>query len=138
MGSTETQQKAGLPLIVKLDKGLKLAEQWINTMTKVAEDEPTEVELEARPYRLGLGAKVSRQSKVGPSNDPLERKLYAKLNNGKRKASKSAKECMLSARDGGDDDYDAEENLDSRTTAFDKKRAGASKTAFLQANKKQK
>lgn len=45
---------------------------------------------------------------------------------------------MLSARDGGDDDSDAEENLDSRTTAFDKKRAGASKTAFLQANKKQK
>ncbi len=28
------------------------AEQWVNNMTKAAEDEPTEVESEARPKRL--------------------------------------------------------------------------------------
>ena len=28
------------------------AEQWVNNMTKAGEDEPTEVESEARPKRL--------------------------------------------------------------------------------------
>ena len=49
-----------------------------------------------------MGAKVSRQAKFGPSNDPLEKKLRAKLNTGKRKAAISAKEYTPSARDGGD------------------------------------
>ena len=36
---------------------------------------------------LGLGAKVSRQSNTGLSNDPIERKLHAKLDVGKRKSA---------------------------------------------------
>ncbi|XP_041001498.1 uncharacterized protein LOC121247199 [Juglans microcarpa x Juglans regia] len=138
MGTTETPRKTGLPQIVKRDKGLKLAEQWVDNMTKGAEDEQTEVELQARPNRLGLGAKILRQSKVGPSNDPLERKLHAKLNIGKRKAAKSAKGSSTPARDGGENEDDSEEDLDSRTRAFDKKRAAASGTAFLQAKKTRK
>lgn len=44
--------------------------------------------------RLGLGAKVSRQSKFVPSDDPVERKLYAKLNAEKRKAANIAKSLL--------------------------------------------
>ncbi|GKU88127.1 hypothetical protein SLEP1_g2428 [Rubroshorea leprosula] len=78
--STKTVKKKTEPTgIVKLDKALKLAEQWVNNMSGSVEDELVEVEPEGRPLKLGLGAKVSRQSKVGPSNDPVERKLYAKL-----------------------------------------------------------
>ena len=81
-----------------------------------------------------MGAKVSRQAKFGPSNDPLEKKLRAKLNTGKRKAAIIAMEYTPSARDGGDNDDD--EDLDSRTSAFDKKRARAPMTVCSQANKK--
>ncbi|XP_062154974.1 uncharacterized protein LOC133863023 [Alnus glutinosa] len=120
MGTTETLQKTGLPRIVKLDMGLKLAAQWVNNMTKAAEDEPTEVESEARPKRLGLGAKLSRRAKFEPLNDPLERKLHAKLNIGKRKATKSAEVSIPFAGDGSDNED--EEDLDSRTRAFDNKK----------------
>ncbi|XVF29084.1 hypothetical protein REPUB_Repub15cG0089600 [Reevesia pubescens] len=64
------------------------AEQFVSEMSGSAEDEALEVETEGQPESLGLGAKVPRQSKVGPSNDLVERKLYAKLNSGKRKTSK--------------------------------------------------
>ncbi|KAJ4728277.1 putative RNA binding protein [Melia azedarach] len=136
--STETQQKSGPSQIFKLNKALKLAEQWVGNMTKVAEDEPTEVEPEARPSRLGLGAKVSRQSKIGPLNDPVERKLHARLNAGKRNAAKRAEDSTPSARNGhGNDDEDEDQDLESRTSAFAKKRA-APPTSSLQATKKQK
>ncbi|XP_030931899.1 uncharacterized protein LOC126696913 [Quercus robur] len=139
MGTKETPKKTGLPQIVKRDMGLKLAEQWVNNMTKAAENELPEVESEGQPYRLGLGAKVSRQAKFGPSNDPLEKKLRAKLNTGKRKAAIIAKEYTPSARDGGDnEDDDDDDDLDSRTSAFDKKRARAPMTVCSQANKKHK
>ena len=89
-----------------------------------------------------MGAKVSCQAKFGPSNDPLEKKLRAKLNTGKRKAAIIAKEYTPSARDGGDnedvDDDDDDDDLDSRTSAFDKKRARAPMTVCSQANKKHK
>lgn len=85
-----------------------------------------------------MGAKVSRQAKFGPSNDPLEKKLRAKLNTGKRKAAIIAKEYTPSARDGGDNEDDDDDDLDSRTSAFDKKRARAPMTVCSQANKKHK
>ncbi|KAM4094693.1 hypothetical protein ACJW30_06G214000 [Castanea mollissima] len=108
-------------------------------MSKAAENELPEVESEGQPYRLGLGAKVSRQAKFRPSNDPLEKKLRAKLNTGKRKAAIIAKEYTPSARDGGDnEDDDDDDDLDSRTSAFDKKRARAPMTVCSQANKKHK
>lgn len=138
--STETQQKTRPPQIFKLDKALKLAEQWVDNMTKAAEDERTGVEPEARPSRLGLGAKVSRQSKIGPSNDPVERKLQVRLNAGKRNAAKNAEESTPSTRDGhgdNDEDEDEDEDSESRTSTFAKKRP-APPTSSLQALKKQK
>lgn len=88
-------------------------------------------------YRLGLGAKVSRQSKIGPSNDPIERKLHAKLDAGKRKSAKSIKESTLSARSGSDNSDDSDEDLESRTKSFSKKRV-VPPTSSLQRNKKPK
>lgn len=132
------QQKTGPPQIFKLDKALKLAEQWVDNMTTAAEDEPTEIEPEPRPSRLGLGAKVSRQSKIGHSNDPVERKLQVSLNAGKRNAAKTAEESTPSIRDGhGDNDEDEDEDSESRTSTFAKRRP-APPTSSSQALKKQK
>ncbi|XP_030440542.1 uncharacterized protein LOC115662545 [Syzygium oleosum] len=120
--SGEATQKSGVPQIIKSNVALKLAEQWVNNMTKVAEDEQTEAESDGRPSRLGLGAKFSCQMRPGPLNDPVERKLFANLQSGKRKAAKDAEESGPTARDpGGDSDIDDE--LESRASAFAKKRA---------------
>ncbi|XP_034689996.1 uncharacterized protein LOC117917737 [Vitis riparia] len=135
--STATPPKTCPSQLVVLNKAFKLAEQWVKNMSTPLEDEPTEVKLEARPSRLGLGAKVSRQSKIGPSNDPIERKLYAKLDAGKRKSSKSSKESTLSARNGSDNSDDSDEDLESRTKSFSKKRV-VPPTSSLQRNKKSK
>ncbi|XP_027352912.1 uncharacterized protein LOC113863508 [Abrus precatorius] len=137
MTVTERPKKTGAPQIVKLDKALKLAELWVNNMSKAADDEGTNVDIEGRPFRLGLGAKVSRQSKVGPSNDPVERKLHAKLDAEKRKAANIAKESTTIARDVLDDDED-NENVDSRTSAFSKRKAEVPLTSSILRNKKQK
>ncbi|OMO71003.1 hypothetical protein CCACVL1_18514 [Corchorus capsularis] len=115
------------------------AEQWVSKMSGSAEDEAVEVEPEGRPEKLGLGAKVPRhQSKVVTSNNPVERKLYAKLDAAKRKASKDEVSTTPSARDVVDDDSD-DEDLDSRSSAFgiDRKRA-VPPTSQLQTKKKQK
>lgn len=113
-------EKKGPPQIVKLNKALALAEKWVSNMSKLpAEDESFETE--SRPARLGLGAKVPRTSTFVPSDDPLERKLYYKLNAQKRKAAKIAEELAPAARDDDDD----EDYLDSRTSAFEKKKRAA-------------
>ncbi|XP_021906193.1 uncharacterized protein LOC110820888 [Carica papaya] len=134
--SSATSKKKGTPQIVTLDKALKLAEQWVNSMTS-AEDEPTSVESEGRPPRLGLGAKVSRQFKFRPSNDPVERKLHAKLDSRKRKAAKYTEESSPAARDECLDDDVDEEDLESRSSVFAKRRADR-KASSLQTNNKQK
>ncbi|KAK4839740.1 hypothetical protein QYF36_024546 [Acer negundo] len=103
-------------------------------MTKTVEDEPTEVESGGRPSRLGRGAKVGRHSRVGPSNDPVERKLQGKLNAGKRNAAKSIKESTPPAND--DDNEDEDDDLESRSSAFAKKRGPP--VSSLQSTKKQK
>ncbi|GFZ21025.1 hypothetical protein Acr_29g0001870 [Actinidia rufa] len=105
-------------------------------MAKSTEEEPVVVELEGRPARLGLGATVPRQSKVGPLNDPVERKLYAKLDIGKRKAAKNKEESSPFARESHDvkDDED-EDNNESRTNLFVKKRV-VPLTSCLQSKKK--
>ncbi|KAK6266042.1 hypothetical protein QUC31_016879 [Theobroma cacao] len=108
------------------------AEQWVCKMSGSAEDEAVEVEPEGRPSGLGLGAKVPRQSKVGPSNDPVERKLYAKLDAGKRKASKNQESTTPSGVDVVDD-----EDLESRSSAFVRKKA-VPLTSQLQAKRKRK
>ncbi|XWS13391.1 hypothetical protein CRYUN_Cryun36dG0033600 [Craigia yunnanensis] len=132
--ATETSKKSGLPKIVTLNNALKLAEQWVSKMSGSAEDETVEVEPEGRKSGLGLGAKVPRQSKVGPSNDPVERKLYAKLDAGKRKASKNWESTTPSDRDEVDEDGD---DLESRSTAFSRKRT-VPLTSQSQAKKKHK
>ncbi|KAL6951923.1 hypothetical protein U1Q18_028987 [Sarracenia purpurea var. burkii] len=96
-------------------------------MTKSAEEESTLVELEGRPHRLGIGATVPRQSTVGPSNDPIERKLHSKLEPGKRKAARISEESSVSARaeehhNKIDEEEYEDENLDSRTNLFAKRR----------------
>ncbi|CAL5340028.1 unnamed protein product [Camellia sinensis] len=136
MSMEELAKKNSRPQLVKLDKALKLAEKWVNNMTKSTEDKSTEVQLEARPARLGLGATVPRQSKVvGPLNDPVERKLHAKLDVGKRKAAKSREEFKHDSKEEEDDDD--EENLESRTNLFAKKRV-VPLASSLQTKKKQK
>ncbi|XP_061337969.1 uncharacterized protein LOC133284864 [Gastrolobium bilobum] len=137
MSFKETPKKAGAPQIVKLDTALKLAEVWVNNMSKGTDDETTNADIESRPSRLGLGAKVSRQSKVGPSDDPVERKLYAKLNAGKRKAANIAKESTTIARDVLDD-YEDDEDVESRTNAFAKRKATVPFTSCILGNKKKK
>ncbi|EEF22819.1 conserved hypothetical protein [Ricinus communis] len=59
-------------------------------MSKDVLDEPTEVELEYRPSRLGLGAKVARQPRVGHPSDPIRRKLHAKLKLEKERLPKAS------------------------------------------------
>lgn len=86
--------------------------------------------------RLGLGAKVPRQSNVGLSNDPVERKLHAKLDADKRKAANIAKESTPFASDILDDDDDEEE--ESRTNAFAKRKAAVPLTPPILGNKKRK
>lgn len=125
--------KSDLPKLVKLENAFKLAELWVSNMTESMEDDSTDAELEGRPSRLGLGAKGTRQPKLGPSNDPVERKLQAKLDVGKRTAEQS----KSSVRDGHNDDDDSDDDLDSRTKAFSKKRA-IPPTPHLQTKKKRK
>ncbi|KAE8734104.1 Detected protein of unknown function [Hibiscus syriacus] len=112
------------------------AAEWINKMNGSEHDEVLEVEPEARPERLGLGAKVPRQSKVGLSNDPVARKLSSKWGAGKRKASKNKNSTTPSCKDLVEED-DGDEDLDSRSSAFSRKRAGPP-TSQLQVKKKLK
>lgn len=132
----EAPKKASRPQLIKLNTGFKLAEQWVKNMSKPSNDESTKVVLKARPPRLGIGAAVPRQHQVVPSNDPVERKLRAKLDAGKRKVGKNAEESAPSARDASVDE-DSDEELESRTKAFTKKRA-VSLSPSLQSKKKKK
>ncbi|KAF3441510.1 hypothetical protein FNV43_RR15424 [Rhamnella rubrinervis] len=111
MCSTEIPHKNCPSKIVKLNNALNLAEKWVNNMSQASLEEPTGVE--GRPSRLGLGAKVCRQSKVGPLNSPLEKKLYAKLSARSKNAEKSSP-AMKDGCDNNDDDDNEDE--DSRTS----------------------
>ncbi|KAL9336464.1 hypothetical protein Peur_070952 [Populus x canadensis] len=135
--SMEAAQKKTPAQIVRLDNAFKMAGQWVNNMSKAVEDEPAEVEAEGRPSRLGLGAKeVPRHSKARLSNDPVERRLYAKLEAGKRRAAKIIEESIVPARDCNEDD-DSDGELESRTSTFAKKRPNP-QVQSLQVKKKQK
>lgn len=138
MSVEEASKKASRPQVVKLNQAFKLAEKWVNSMTKTMENESTLVVLEPRPARLGIGAAVPRVSKVVPSNDPVERRLRAKLDAGKRRVGDSAKESALSAKDESHDESSDEEESESRTKAFVKKRPAGSTPSSLQPKKKQK
>ncbi|XP_013639672.1 PREDICTED: uncharacterized protein LOC106344924 [Brassica oleracea var. oleracea] len=87
--------KKKTPQILKTDTALKLAEKWVANMSMPAEDDPIEAQQEARPPRLGLGAKVSRQTKRRPSDDPLDQKLQAKFDAGRRKQARAEAESNI-------------------------------------------
>ncbi|KAI3810860.1 hypothetical protein L1987_20483 [Smallanthus sonchifolius] len=70
---------------------------------------------------LGIGAVVPRQPKVALSNDPVERKLLAHLDAGKRKFS-TIEDPILSDDRSSDEE---EGETESRTKAFVKKKASS-------------
>ncbi|GAB4836040.1 hypothetical protein Ancab_000957 [Ancistrocladus abbreviatus] len=139
--STKEQPPPSLPKLVKLDKALKLAEQWVSNMSGNLEEESTEMELEGLPARLGLGAKISVKSKPVHTNDHVGRKLLAKLDSRKRKAT-GAEESTPSANASGSpfaaaygDDND-DDDSESRTNAFSRKRAVPLTTTLPMKKKK--
>ncbi|KAM7274628.1 hypothetical protein ACFE04_016494 [Oxalis oulophora] len=136
MGADKPKQNA--PRFVMVNTAFKLAESWVHNMTKVADNEPTQVEPVSIQNRLGLGTKVARHSKFVPSNDPIEKKLHAKLNAAKRRAVENSKEeSRVLAKDVSSSDEDEDDKLESRTNAFSKKRAAHMSPVF-QAKKKHK
>ncbi|KAK6129491.1 hypothetical protein DH2020_036724 [Rehmannia glutinosa] len=122
--TTEEDPKKKLqPQLVKLNKALKLAEQWVNNMSKSTVDEKSNlVDLEGRPSRLGIGATVPKESKIACPNNPIERKLLAKLNANKRKVATRDEDLAPSAKGGNVDDDSEEEESESKTRSFAKKR----------------
>nr|GMC88804.1 uncharacterized protein PB1E7.01C-like [Ipomoea batatas] len=87
MTTEETSKNNKRPQVVKLDRALKLAEQWVTNMGKSSDDDkPNGAILESRPLL------VPRESKHVRSNDPIERKLRATLNAKERKAERRADE----------------------------------------------
>lgn len=131
--TTQEKPPQSLPKLITCNKGLKLAEKWVKNMPGDV-DEAKDIEMEGRPARLGLGAKVPRKSQVGPLNDPVERRLHRKFGLGSKKTT--CIEDSPTKNEIANDDED-DENLDSRTNAFAKKRAAPfSKTP--QAKKKLK
>ncbi|KNA22550.1 hypothetical protein SOVF_032970 isoform B [Spinacia oleracea] len=124
MMSTKEEPPPSLPKLMTLTKGLKLAEEWVKNMPGDVE-EAVEIEMECRPSRLGLGAKVPRRSRVGPLTDPVERRLHKKFGLGRKKASGDEDSNPPPKNEIDNDDDDDEENIDSRTNSFSKKRAAA-------------
>nr|GMD71874.1 uncharacterized protein PB1E7.01C-like [Ipomoea batatas] len=123
MTTEETSKNNKRPQVVKLDRALKLAEQWVNNMGKSSDDDkPNGAILESRPPRLGIGAIVPRESKHVRSNDPIERKLRATLNAKQRKAERRADERAISANDKRVDEDSDDDESESKTKAFSKKR----------------
>ncbi|KAF4386704.1 uncharacterized protein LOC115707936 [Cannabis sativa] len=127
-----TKEKFSPPNIVKSNSALTLAEQWVSKMTKAVDDEQNEVE--GRHPRLGLGAKFSRQFNVGPLSDPIERKLFAKLDT----RTKRTEESNLATKDELNDDSDDSEDTESRSQVFNKKRAATPMMPSVQTKKKKK
>ncbi|KAF3493247.1 hypothetical protein DY000_02056807 [Brassica cretica] len=79
-------------------------------------------------HRLGLGAKVSRQTKRRPSDDPLDQKLQAKFDAGRRKQARAEAESASSSKNAVDEseDDDDDDESESKSQAFGKKRQNKS------------
>ncbi|XP_051121666.1 uncharacterized protein LOC127245065 [Andrographis paniculata] len=117
----EDLKKKSQPQLVKLDRAFKLAEQWVNNMSKSSshDEKSPSVELEGRPAGLGIGATVPKESKVALTNNPVERKLFSKLQTENRKANKRDENLASNAKVDEDSEEDESE---SRTRAFSKRR----------------
>ncbi|KAG2258809.1 hypothetical protein Bca52824_078103 [Brassica carinata] len=115
-GTLVAMTKKKTPQILKTDTAQKLAEKWVANMSTPAEDDPIEAQQEARPPRLGLGAKVSRQMKRRPSDDPLDQN-YKPIE----------AECAGSSKKAGDESEDDDDDeSESKSQAFGKKRQNKS------------
>uniref|UniRef100_A0A6N2MSM2 Uncharacterized protein n=1 Tax=Salix viminalis TaxID=40686 RepID=A0A6N2MSM2_SALVM len=100
------------------------------SLVDAVEDDPSEVEPEGRPSRLGLGAReVPHLSKARQSQMTLSRGGYLPRWNLER-------DSIQRARDDNEDD-DSSEKIESITRAFAKKRP-APLVPTLQLKKKQK
>ena len=78
-------------------------------------------------HRLGLGAKVSRQMKRRPSDDPLDQKLQAKFDAGRRKQVRAEAESAGSSKNAVDESEDDDDDeSESKSQAFGKKRQNKS------------
>ncbi|CAF2113408.1 hypothetical protein Bca4012_095820 [Brassica carinata] len=126
-GTLVAMTKKKTPQILKTDTAQKLAEKWVANMSTPAEDDPIEAQQEARPPRLGLGAKVSRQTKRRPSDDPLDQKLQAKFDAGRRKQARAEAESAGSTKNAVDESEDDDDDeSESKSQAFGKKRQNKS------------
>ena len=62
-----------------------------------------------------------------PSDDPLDQKLQAKFDAGRRKYARSEAECAGTSKNAGDDDSeDDDDESESKSQAFGKKRQNTS------------
>ncbi|CAA0820770.1 Protein of unknown function (DUF3245 [Striga hermonthica] len=126
------------PQLVRLDRAFKLAEQWVNNMSKSSVDtKSTSVDLEGRPAGLGIGATVPKESRVTRSDNPVERKLIATLNANKKKAITKNEAPSAKVENVLDEESDEDES-ESKTRSFTKKRPQGFSHSLLQSKKKHK
>ncbi|GAB2228863.1 hypothetical protein Drorol1_Dr00022995 [Drosera rotundifolia] len=134
MNSPKEQPGKSPVKLVTLDNAYKLAEQWVKNMAGDLLDEDTEINLETRAPGLGLGAAVPRKTKPELTNDPAARKLHSMFKADARKRQAAADEVSTRV-----DDEDNDDDAESRTKAFDKKRVSATNpTVVGQTGKKKR
>ncbi|GJN04275.1 hypothetical protein PR202_ga21809 [Eleusine coracana subsp. coracana] len=126
------KKKGPLPKVVTLNKALKLAQTWVDKMSASDPDEPSDKDFEGRPSRLGLGAKAAPSVKRAAPTDPVERRLLGKVNAQKRRSMEEENKTAKEANEASDDDSGEPE---SRTSAFNKKRALPSVTSMPSGKK---
>ncbi|CAI9101845.1 OLC1v1039265C2 [Oldenlandia corymbosa var. corymbosa] len=85
-------------------------------------DKSAKVKIETRPPRLGVGAIVPRETKVMHSNDPVERRLRAKLVTSKTKAAKHDDKSAGPGKGGSIEEDTDDDELESKTKLFERKR----------------
>ncbi|KAJ1694423.1 hypothetical protein LUZ63_011121 [Rhynchospora breviuscula] len=123
--ATESSTKKVVPKIVKVDKAFELAKIWVKNMSGgISEEKVTDVEIEGRPSRLGLGARVAPKAKTTPSTDPVERKLLSKVNAKRKQRLENEEKNEIQSEDDTDEP-------ESRISAVAKKRPMPLPTAAL-------
>ncbi|KAJ4778238.1 hypothetical protein LUZ62_062495 [Rhynchospora pubera] len=122
--ATESSTKKVVPKIVKVDKAFELAKIWVKNMSGgISEEKVTDVEIEGRPPRLGLGARVAPKAKT-TLTDPVERKLLSKVNAKRKQSLENEEKNEIQSEDDTDEP-------ESRTSAVAKKRLMPLPTAAL-------
>ncbi|KAF3335695.1 hypothetical protein FCM35_KLT20202 [Carex littledalei] len=134
--ATESSTKKVVPKVVKLDKAFKLAEIWVKNMSGgTAVEKITDIETEARPLRLGLGARITPNAQRTPSTYRVERQLLGKVNATRKKSSENEDKMNSTERNEFENEDDTDEP-ESRTNAVSKKRPRPLPTAALLKRRK--